>query len=382
MAGSEGRRDVVFTFAYASWKTAVDRGMCFSEDQLVETLLEHPRVNRLMVVDTPRSLPIKLAREALSPPPPFPSSDRVSLYSPTRVRRADPRGFGALQRTFRGFDRGLRRAARRHGLERPALITTHPLVPGFTEPDWVDSLTYYVYDDWAAAPKFRRWWPAYEETYRRVRERGLRVAAVSQAIIDRIEPTGPHAVVPNGVDPSEWTAPEPAPDWFAALPRPLLLYVGSLDRRIDVDQLLRGARSQPAGSVAIVGPMLDEDHFRQLRAEPNVHVRPGVPREVVVSLVSAADACLIPHVRNALTDAMSPLKLYEYLAGGAPVAALDVPPIRGISSRVIIAPELADAIAQALALGRASDEQRLAFAREHSWRERQERIVRLALDGA
>jgi hypothetical protein len=76
---------------------------------------------------------------------------------------------------------------------------------------------------------------------------------------------------------------------------------------------------------------------------------------------------------------MSPLKLYEYLAGGAPVAALDLPPIRGISSRVVIEPSLADAVRQALALGRAGDDERHAFAQAHSWRARQERIVELAL---
>ena len=38
----EGRRDVIFSFAYASWGTAVSRGMCFSEDRLAQTLLAHP----------------------------------------------------------------------------------------------------------------------------------------------------------------------------------------------------------------------------------------------------------------------------------------------------------------------------------------------------
>ena len=48
----------------------------------------------------------------------------------------------------------------RRGLERPVFITTHPLVPGVSSLEWVDSLTYYVYDDWASAPAFRRGtWP-------------------------------------------------------------------------------------------------------------------------------------------------------------------------------------------------------------------------------
>jgi teichuronic acid biosynthesis glycosyltransferase TuaH len=259
------------------------------------------------------------------------------------------------------------------------LITTHPLIPGFAGLDWCDSVTYYAYDDLAASPPLRRWWPAFEESYRRVRERGHRVVAVSDAIIERINPRGPHAVIPNGVDPSEWRTPGPAPDWFAKLPGPRLLYVGSLESRIDVDQLRRAARAYPSASMAIAGPMLDPGHFAALREEPNVHLRPPVGRAELVALVHAADVCLLPHVSNALTQAMSPLKLYEYLAGGAPVAALDLPPVRDISPRVLITKELAEGIERALELGRAGDAERWSFAEANSWRSRQERIVELAL---
>jgi teichuronic acid biosynthesis glycosyltransferase TuaH len=376
---TDAPRDVIFTFAYASWRSAVERGMCFSEDRLVQALLEHPRVGRVMVAETPRSLPIKLVKDRLRPPPAFPATERASLYSPTRLRRMDPRRWRALERTYRAWERRLRRAAERRGLQRPVLVTTHPLVPGVTDLAWVDSLTYYVYDDWASAPRFASWWPAYEEVYRRVSERGHRVAAVSQAIIDRIRPRGPHAMVPNGVDPAEWLAPAAAPAWFATLPGPRLLYVGSLDERIDVEQLRRAARAFPSASIAVAGPMLDPAHFTALRAEPNVHLHGPVARAEVVGLVQAADACLIPHVRNSLTEAMSPLKLYEYLAGGAPVAALDVTPIRGIDPRVVIRDDLADAVTRALAFGRAGEAERRRFAEANSWASRQARIIELAL---
>jgi glycosyltransferase involved in cell wall biosynthesis len=372
-------RDVIFAFAYATWRTAVARGMCFSEDRMVETLMDHPRVRRLLVVETPRSLPIKLVKDRLRPPPPFPSDDRVALHGPARLRRRDPTSLRALERTYAGWGRSVRRAAARHGLERPALITTHPLVPGFASLDWVDSLTYYAYDDLAASPPLRPWWPAYEEVYARVRARGHRVVAVSEAIIDKVAPSGPHAVVPNGVDPLEWRDPAPAPLWFSALPGPRLLYVGSLDSRLDVDQVRATAQAFSSASIVLAGPLLDAQHFAALDDVPNVFVWPPVGRSELVSLVHAADACLLPHVANALTRAMSPLKLYEYLAGGAPVAALDLPPIRGISSRVVIEPTLADAVRGALALGRSGEGERRAFADAHSWRARQERIVDLAL---
>jgi teichuronic acid biosynthesis glycosyltransferase TuaH len=57
--------------------------------------------------------------------------------------------------------------------------------------------------------------------------------------------------------------------------------------------------------------------FAAVRDQPNVVSRAGrVPRPDIVRLIGAAEACLIPHVHDRLTEAMSSLKLYEYLAGG------------------------------------------------------------------
>ncbi len=374
--------DVIFSFAYASWGTAVARGMCFSEDRMVETLLAHPAVRRLLVVETPRSLPLKLAREALRSTPRFPAGDSASLFGPTRLRRRDPTEVRAIERSFARWDAQLRRVAARRGLERPALITTHPLIAGFAPLEWASSVTFYAYDDLAESRPLRRLWPAYREAYRRIRGSGRAVAAVSPAILEAIQPSGPSAVVPNGVDPDEWALPGPAPRWFAGLPGPRLLYVGSLESRVDVGAIAAAAGALPGTSFALVGPLLDAAHFEPLRGLPNVHFFPPVPRAEVVALVAAADACLIPHLDSPLTRAMSPLKLYEYLAGGAPVAALDLAPIRGVSPRVMIREDLTEAIAAALALGRSPESERLEFARSNSWRERQEPIVRMALDPA
>ncbi len=371
--------DVVFSFAYATWGTAVARGMCFSEDRLVETLIADRRVERLLVAETPRSLPIKLLKDRVRKPPQPPGGDGVSLYGPTRLRRADPTSVRAVAGSFRRWDARLRRACRRRGLVRPAVITTHPLIAGFAPLEWASSVTYYAYDDLAELPELRHCRHAILEAYRRVRELGRGVAAVSPAILDAIQPSGPGIVVPNGVDPGEWSSPRPAPDWFRALPGPRLLYVGSLESRVDVDALAEAARALPDASFALVGPLLEPDHFAKLRLLPNVYLRPPASRPEVVGLVTAADVCLLPHLDNALTRAMSPLKLYEYLAGGAPVAALDLQPIRHVSPRVVIREDLGEAIGEALALGRAPESERWAFAEANSWRRRQEPILQLAL---
>ena len=96
-------------------------------------------------------------------------------------------------------------------------------------------------------------------------------------------------------------------------------------------------------------------------------------------MIGGADVCLIPHARNELTAAMSPLKLFEYLAGGRPVAAVDLPPIAAVRGRVVLVGEGEDfvpAVGSALELGPAPEDERLAFVREHAWSGRFERAAR------
>jgi len=216
----------------------------------------------------------------------------------------------------------------------------------------------------------------------RVRGSGRSVCAVSEAIIERMQPSGPAIVVPNGVEPAEWASPGAPPAWFAALPRPRLLYTGALDSRLDLELVRRTARRHSGGSVVLVGKLADEGHISPLRELPNVHVRPPVRRAELAALIAASDACLLPHVRSRLTTAMSPLKVYEYLAGGRPVAAIDLPPVRDIDPRVVLADDpdgFAEAVDSALAAGPATEAERDAFIDKHSWRRRHERLLEFAL---
>ena len=107
-------------------------------------------------------------------------------------------------------------------------------------------MTYYAWDDWRASVPHERWWPPYDEAFARIRERGRRVASVSAAALARVAPTGTGAVVPNGLLPEEWAATPPvaAHDTLTA---PRLLYIGSLDSRVDAAGLLLWhARSRAA----------------------------------------------------------------------------------------------------------------------------------------
>jgi teichuronic acid biosynthesis glycosyltransferase TuaH len=374
-------RDVVFAFGFVNWDSVTERGMCHAQDQLLTRLMAEERVGRLLVAEPFHFAPARAAKRLLGRLTPFPAADGRSMHTPLSARRRDPISPASVERRYRAYDERLRRAAERAGLHRPAVVAVHPLVAGFCPLDWAGSVTFYATDDWTAHPSYRRWRSSFEEAFQRVRDHRRRVLAVSRPLLERIDPNGPAAVVSNGIDTRVWRDPAGAPDWLRRLPRPLLMYVGSLDERIDRTRIEETAAAFQHGSVVLLGPAMNEQHLEPLRRLPNVHFHEWVPRREVAAAIAAADACLVPHVDTPLTRAMSPLKLYEYLAGGRPVAAVDLPPMRDVDDRVIL--ENGDGfgatVRRALERGPASEQERRAFLEAHSWQRRHERILELVL---
>jgi glycosyltransferase involved in cell wall biosynthesis len=352
-------------------------------DRLLVTLLNSAAIRNVLVANPYRSAPIQWARRLSGQrSAPFPDDSRRTLVEPHRLRRRDPTSIRALERAYAAYDRALEQAASRLGASHPAVITTSPFVAGFAPLRWARQVTFYAWDEWASGLPLRRWWPAYDEAYARVRRSGRGVVAVSQAIVDRIMPTGPSAVIPNGVAPEEWRSPPAPPSWFAALPSPRILYVGVLDDRLDVSAVREVAARFSQGTVVLLGPVGDPAAVDPLRHVPNIRIEPPVGRAEVASVVHAAEVCVMPHRRMRITAAMSPLKLYEYLAGGRPVAATDLPPVHAVHPSIVRVREdetFADGVADALARGPLSEGERLAFIDASSWQRRYDDLLSIAL---
>ncbi|OCG75766.1 glycosyltransferase [Microbacterium sediminis] len=380
-AAPEALADVVFTFSYESFADAHRRGMMRPPDRLVSTLMVHPGVRRLLVADPYRSWGSAWARAIIDRPHTPRPTERLALVRPRRLARADPEAIEDIERTYRRYERALIRSSERAGLDAPYLITTNPLVAGFADADWTSGVLYYGRDDWLSSPARRRYWPAYREAYRRIAERGHAVAAVSGEIIERIGPTGPHAVVPNGIEPAEWLQQQPTPpDWYARIPAPRAVYVGTLDSRLDVDGIRELATRRPELQIVLIGPAPDARFLAPLRPLRNVHTRGLIGRTEIVAVLRNAELTLLAHRRTALTEAMSPLKVFEYLAAGRTVLATDLRPLHGLGDRVLLTPtvaDFADRVDEALGLGAQTEAERRAYIADNAWPSRHRQILRL-----
>lgn len=381
-APTDSGRDVLLLLGYTSWAGAVGRRQIHPEDQLAVKLIESPRVSRLLVCNPFRSRLAKL-RPPKSAEDSFPHSGNRRLYEPLRLRRTDSTRIATIERSCARYERSVRAAAEEFGLQRPTVIVAHPLIAGFGRFDWAGPVTYYANDDLTAHPPLSPWWPAYEVSFARLRAAGRRAVGLTPKSLQSVDPSGPGAVIPTGLIPAEWDEPAAAPSWFLDLPGPRMVYVGTLDERIDPAAVRALAAAHPGGSIVLIGRNGDHGPVAKLAELPNVHVRPPIPREELIAVVAAADLGLVPHVRSEQTEAMSPLKLFEYLGAGIPVAATDLPGIAPVCpERVMLARDGADfgtAASAALELGGWDEDSRRRFIDENSWSSRFDSLLDLAL---
>ncbi|HMM93452.1 glycosyltransferase [Phycicoccus sp.] len=360
---------VVFALAYQTWADAEERQLSWSADVMVDQLARDPGVDPLVVVNGLRSHAGLLRGGATTWTSRPGYTGTQELLQPRRVRRADPARFRSTAAEYARLDRRLLSEAGRRTADRPVLVTCHPVHAAVADREgWAD-VVYYGWDDWAEYPPFAPRREMLLEAYRRMAERDVVVIGVTRRIVDRIGAPR-SAVVPNGIHASHFEDLPEAPGWFTAIEGPVALYAGSLEVRVDREALRELAADLPDWTVVLVGHEADPRLFDELRAAPNVVVRPPEPRPRVLRMMASADVGLIPHRVTPMTEAMSPLKLYEYLASGAPVVATDLEPMRGISRRCLLVPAgaaLGPRVLDAAALGRADGEEVAAFRAAHDW---------------
>jgi glycosyltransferase involved in cell wall biosynthesis len=270
----------------------------------------------------------------------------------------------------------VRRAVRRLGLERPLLWAYVPQAEALLHALDPALVVYHCVDDIAVQPgidgaSFR----AAEERF--VRRADL-VLASAPSLAARMRALNANVLdAPNVADTALFArALEPGPIDAAldALPHPRIVFTGAVvATKLDVPLLVELARARPRWSFALVGPVGPGDPRTDVSAlarEPNVHLLGARSYAQLPDVLRGADAGVIPYARNELTDAIFPMKVYEYLAAGLPVVATELPSIAGVAE-VATAPDAAglaalldDALARDDPARRA---ERSRAAEAHSW---------------
>lgn len=299
---------------------------------------------------------------------------------PANLRVLDPRMW---PRFTRAADRWLNRKLLVRQLasavgalpEPPIAITTLPIVADVMDELPVRRWVYYCVDDFGQ-------WPGLDQAaLQRMEEDVVRradiIVAVSETLQDRLAGMGRESLLlTHGIDLDFWNAQAPAPAALNGLERPLILFWGVIDPRMDVAFLERLSEEMPKGTVVLLGPEADPDP-RLYGLRRVVHL-PPMPFEQLPGAAAAVDVLVMPYADLPVTQAMQPLKLKEYLATGRPAVARDLPATRGWADCLDLAAtpeEFVRLVRQRIETG-LPEAQRAARARlvEESWAEKARRL--------
>ncbi len=155
------------------------------------------------------------------------------------------------------------------------------------------------------------------------------VVATADRLLDAVRPIRADAVLaPNGVTPRDFQLlpGAPVPDDLAnvlAADLPVVGYYGALARWLDFDLLNRVTATAPDLSFVIIGPDHDGSAARIAR-RPNVHLLGEKPYASLPAYSRRFDVALVPFAVSDVTRSTSPVKLFEYMAAGAPVVSTPV----------------------------------------------------------
>jgi hypothetical protein len=200
-------------------------------------------------------------------------------------------------------------------------------------------------------------------------------ATLASRCIGRGAPEGRVSVAPNGWDPAAFPV-QPS----RALPGrgPLTLgYFGTIGDWLDTAALESIAARCPEARIRVIGP----NEVGYASGNPRIRIEPPLPHGALAAAVADCDAMLLPFRVDDLTRGVDPVKLYEYIALGRPIACIDYPELARFAPFATLCPD-ADELATRIAardLAPAADiGTRTRFLADNTW-EARVRAFRTAL---
>jgi len=190
--------------------------------------------------------------------------------------------------------------------------------------------------------------------------------------------------VPHGVNYKAYTAAlrDPyIPDGLRSIKAPRLGYVGLISDKLDLQMIGELAQNHANWSLVFVGEArvsTQRDIWQALISMSNVHYLGEVEVSQVPYYIKGFDVGLVPYVLNRYAENAQPLKVYDYLAAGLPIASVDVPAVREFGQYIHVTERPRD-FSQAVeaALADTTPERcqaRRNIAAQHTWEVRVEQL--------
>lgn len=214
-------------------------------------------------------------------------------------------------------------------------------------------------------------------------EKADHIFVTSSKLIEKVKQRGkePH-VLNNGVQFEHFSKKEyDIPDEIKQCTNKKIIYVGAIKYWFDVELIKRVANEVQA-DIFLIGKV--ETDLSQLDALPNVHLLGARPYESIPSFLKHSDVAIIPFIKSKATDAVSPIKLYEYCSAGIAVVSSSMEEVKKLHAPIHVAEDHDDFIKGVKKyINDGYDKSALIrFGRENSWLKRYESINRVISKGS
>lgn len=155
-----------------------------------------------------------------------------------------------------------------------------------------------------------------------------------------------------------------------------VIYIGAISEWLDYDMIETALKNNKDVEFFFIGP--DKGVLEPLLKYNNLHILGKRPYETLPDYLNYSHCAIIPFKKNKLTDAINPVKLYEYLACGVPTVTSDYKEINYVDGPFFIAnnsTEFSDLIAKVIEMEPNIEELR-CFAKANDWNSRVDTILK------
>lgn len=291
----------------------------------------------------------------------------------------------------RALNQGLLRGSIRRFMEsqsfkRPMVWTYHPFMLEAINSISIGSLVYHCVDDLAAIPGIDA--EAFNREERRLLASAQVVFTTSPALQEKCTKHNLNVHdFPNVADVEHFQQALKKgnlPTDIQKIPEPRIGYIGALsDFKVDFQLLLNVAKRKPEWQFVLIGEEREGQSnalVGLLHALPNVHFIGYRPYEALPDYLRGFNVALLPTLINDYTRAMFPMKYFEYLAAGVPLASTRLEFTRQHHDGIEVGEDtkgFEQAIQRQLQRGKLTLQESISYVGENTWRARLKRMLNL-----
>jgi len=211
-----------------------------------------------------------------------------------------------------------------------------------------DLTVFDTVDNWLEHPSWVKQKKRLEENYKIIAQKSNLIFTVAEDLVNFFKFFGREKdvyTIKNGVDFFHFTKKiKYADKKLEKIKRPIVGYIGTLEKRVDADLLAYLARENQDKSFVLIGPLWPAfaEEAKKFRKFKNIYLFGRRSYELSPYYMQNFDVAIIPHKLTKFMKSTSSLKLLEYLSCGKPVVSVPISGAEKIGHLVFLATDYAE----------------------------------------